>query len=747
MKTILRLLLSSGIPFLFTFCPVFSVAQVQIGRNFINVTKGQTGGTIERGDTLEVRTTIVVPSGTTINKCSYYELIPSPTKYVTGTLKLLTNEGLVYKALTDQMDQDNAEMIGTTNVWFGIGKGATSTVGGTIVGGTDKPTFYGNTTILVVAYRVRVDTTPGTIIQMHYGTFTYTPAKTYSNGNPQPVSVSVSETQLVVYNNLGLCANVIGANAILDNGGTFGSGTTQNGASSILVPTTSTDLVTSPPYVYELFAAGQPNDGYYGVANNTSSNGSTNTTVAWGNGARVFGVWDIIGDHTGAADPATGNGPTTPGSNGGYMGVVNASYQISAAIEQTVSGLCPNTYYEFSAWFRNICSKCACDSNGNNYAATNFVGIDAAGVRPNLAFEINGLQYYTTGDIPYSGKWQKKGFVYKTGTSETSFKLTIRNNSPGGGGNDWAIDDIALVTCFPDIAFSPALISSCLGAQVGIVATVNSYYDNYTNYLWEISTDGGATWTNTGLTGSETAIASGSSFTYDVHYPVFTATQSDSSKLFRLRIATTSGNLSSSACSVADGTNVVTLEVKNCSVLTSTLLGFSGRLKSGDALLNWSTTKEIGGDYFELERSADGVTFNALARVPASKGSEAELKYAYIDRSINGMEYYRIRYVDAGSKQQYSNVVVLSAGNRLGFQSVENPFKDVISAQVVSPVNQHAEAVLVDVSGRIVAASKVELKEGSNAVSIPVQSVLSTGVYYLRIVAVEGVISKALLKQ
>ena len=78
---------------------------------------------------------------------------------------------------------------------------------------------------------------------------------------------------------------------------------------------------------------------------------------------RMFGgYWDIIGDHTGTNNSA-GNAPVKPGKKGGYMLAVNADVVTTEAYQQTVTGLCPSTYYEFSAWVRNLCKNCAIDSN------------------------------------------------------------------------------------------------------------------------------------------------------------------------------------------------------------------------------------------------------------------------------------------------------------------------------------------------------------------------------------------------
>jgi len=50
---------------LFTQIPLTSFSQnIDFGKSYINVTKGTNGGTIEPGDILEIRSSIVVRSGT-----------------------------------------------------------------------------------------------------------------------------------------------------------------------------------------------------------------------------------------------------------------------------------------------------------------------------------------------------------------------------------------------------------------------------------------------------------------------------------------------------------------------------------------------------------------------------------------------------------------------------------------------------------------------------------------------------------
>ena len=171
---------------------------------------------------------------------------------------------------------------------------------------------------------------------------------------------------------------------------------------------------------------------------------------------RMFGgYWYIKGDHSGTNN-AAGNAPTATGSPGGYLLAVNADYVASEAYRQTLTGLCPNTYYEFSAWVQNICAVCGIDSIGQQFTGTATAPASGyPGVYPNLTFALDGVDRYNSGRIDTVG-WIKKGFVFLTGPAQTTATLSIRNNAQGGGGNDWVLDDISIATCFPSMSYSPS---------------------------------------------------------------------------------------------------------------------------------------------------------------------------------------------------------------------------------------------------------------------------------------------------
>jgi hypothetical protein len=230
--------------------------------------------------------------------------------------------------------------------------------------------------------------------------------------------------------------------------GDFGSGTNFQGPP---LPEDETD------YGYVNLTCNSPNDGFYTIVNAVDCNGPAA-------GGAVFGTWDIIPeDHT-------------PGDVGGYMMVVNASYEPDVVVEQRITGLCPNSQYNFTAWVRSLTPGAA------NH------------INPNFAFLIDGVGKYTTGNVSTAG-WHQVGFSFKTG-NYTEAVFSIRNNATGGLGNDWVIDDIVVNKCPLSIELAGTTVACLGGVDEQITATVTDPLNEFDFYKWQRSTNGGVSWTD-----------------------------------------------------------------------------------------------------------------------------------------------------------------------------------------------------------------------------------------------------------
>jgi len=719
---------------------------VDYGKAYVNITKGASGGTIEPGDVLEIRAIYVVKGGQT-TLSSFLDTVPANTTYVPGTLRILTNEGQIYKQWTDAADADPAFITLGSFITINLGAGATNLVGGTVKN-TDRPTNFGSTCIMIVSYRVTVSA--GAV----YGVTTIDVGGgkvTYKNPNGYISNVNFPSVKAMVYKNLGICTNTIGSNGVLSEfGGTFGSGNPKDRLlPSSKIPVNYTDVP---------FSTGSPGDYFSGLSNN-SSPGGANYSINPADplsANHVFGVWDIIGDHTGAASPTAGNPPadTTGGKTGGYMVVINAAYRTDTAFLDTVKNLCPNTYYEYSAWFRNICKRCSGDSTGKSPTTAGYVptvagpvGLaDSSGVHPNLTFNINGNDYYTTGDVLYTGQWIKKGFTFLT--TGTQMIINIRNNAPGGGGNDWAMDDIGVATCTPNLVLNPATptVNVCYGDGQSLSADVKSFFNNYTEYTWERSSDNGVSYTPVGFSGSGTPVFNGTEYVYTAGGPSFIGDSTTNNNIYRLRVASSPTNLSDPSCSFA-AIRTVQVLVHNCSwLLKADLINVSGSLHSNKATIQWQTVNEAEKVSFEIEKSIDATHFTAIATIQGN-AINGNGSYAFTDpEALTSPGYYRIKMIE-GTSFKYSKTLLLSPERILfDIKNLVNPFSNTVQFDLVLPGNGAVKTTIFDNYGKVVKTYTQQAGSGITAFKIPGLNNVSSGIYTLKVEWQQESLTKRIIK-
>jgi hypothetical protein len=565
-------------------------AIIDYGKTYVNVTDGTVGGSIDPGDVLEIRATLVVKRNLAsqhraIDSVAYYDTLSPGLGFglVPASLALRTNESKLITQYTDSyVDADpgwyTTAGAGTdTMIQMNMGVGAVKARGG-ILRSNSRPSFYGGTCIIMATYRVTVNAGFDTKINFGGGAFSYRDSVTGVF-----YKINFPNDSLIIYQSPGACPDAVSPiNLIGDEfNGTFGAPAASAGSQNRGTSANTT-------YTYAVFSANSPQDYYYGVPNNTSATNAIVQTVPKGHASRVFTVWDITGDHTGAANTARGNLPCNAGlpisstNPCGYMLAINSAYRTDVAFTYSATGACTETYYEVSAWFKNICYKCGCDSTGIGSSSGGYIPTaagDSSGVRPNIAMEIDGVDYYTTGELIYQGlggtqtgsdtlnNWVRRSFVFKTSPTQNSFTLTFRNNAPGGGGNDWVIDDISIRTCYPNMIYSPSANPTiCAGQTLTISDTVRSYYNVYIYYKWQRSTNGGALWVDIpGSSGVASTVWNGSAYEYVNSYtlPPSATTPANNGDLYRMVVATNAINLAGTSCSYSDITPV-TITINNC---------------------------------------------------------------------------------------------------------------------------------------------------------------------------------------
>ena len=721
-----------------------ATAMIKFGNSYVNLSKKTVGGPVQPGDTLQIRVNFYVNkaynsanSAGAMYRVRYLDSIPSNTTILpNSSLMLISNEGLVLNSYTLASDGD-AGTYAATNTYGGyqirmnLGSGAAAPTGtkymdsaniqntGTITGGSTTPLFSSGS-IITTAFDVVVSGNYGDTITLGAGKIIYSLT---SNGLTD-TSLTATKYQILISPPTSLCANASSTNFAAESGGTFGSGVGLNRS------TPPTFLIPGYTYLPNSGTAVTINDGYYAIVNNTSPTSDTyvnalrqpNCTGGTGTNAcsnREFsGFWFIGGDHSGTTT-AAGNAPPSATTSAGYMLVVNADLATSEAYRQVIGGLCPNTYYQFSVWVKNICPNCGIDINGKAEYTP--------GVLPNLTLVVDGLDRYSTGALDTLG-WQQRGFVFLTGPAETSITISVRNNAPGGGGNDWALDDITLATCPPNITLTPDKPDTlCQGADDTVRFAISSFVSNYKYFQLQKSTDGGVTWVAPGLdTLGRAALDSVSpAFNSTLGLYVDTVTRyyriqaTDQTIIYRLIVGSTVANLSSTNCSFITSQPKTVFGVNCMIALPTTLVSFRGQVTDGQGQLFWTSANEVSGLSYSLERSDDGSHFSTIATIAATAVGGAGASYQYLDPTpVGAQTYYRIN-MTAQSFNRFSNLVLLSSGP-LGFQvrSALNPFVDHISVELTAPANGAATFTLLDLYGRVLRRERQAVSQGLNTLTL-----------------------------
>ncbi len=759
----------------FNICATTTNALVRSGNSYVNVSKKTMGGVIEPGDTIEVRFTVNHTSGTYTN-LRYVDNIPTHTSMLATTndsIRIITNEGLTYKRYTPAADGDAATYkaspaAGEYNIRLNVGfasgsvpnaptvqTNAATSANGQMNAGTDNPRGGGGL-LFAIAYRVVVTGVPGDTVSLFPAQFIY------NNGGD--VTLTATPFNILISNPLNLCANSVGLNNAVENGGTFGAGNTLNRSYDLTTPIAGYTFVpdVSPWSVvgdgrYALVKNISPQDGTQRLArrqNTCNVPSALMNTDPFSCANRMFnGFWYVDGDHSGTTN-AIGNTPPGYGVPSGYMLEVNADYVASEVYRQTLTNLCPNTYYEFSAWVRNICPNCGIDSLGKQFGASAIPADQNGypGVLPNLTFTLDDLDFYNTGEIDTVG-WLKKGFVFKTGSSQTTATFSIRNNAQGGGGNDWVLDDIAIATCVPTMTYSPSTApATCQGNSLQINDTVRSYFDNYTFYRWQRSTDNGNNWNDITATLDTTLTLSGSVYQFITTYtiPATNTTLADSGDLYRVIVATSDPNLGNSSCLSTDASSIITLNVLDCGVpLGIDFISFSGKLNHGNADLIWTTSKETEPVSYSVERSYDGTNFSSIGMLPGRNNpNAANNTYKFTDLNVQGKVWYRIAVINKDGHKKYSRIIILEDKTmNFGLTSVINPFSTKLDFGIMVSENSRIDATLINISGKPVRKESFNVYEGANNLTINDTETLPAGMYILQIKNKDQIINKKVMKK
>ena len=175
------------------------------------------------------------------------------------------------------------------------------------------------------------------------------------------------------------------------------------------------------------------------------------------------------------------------------------------------------------------------------------------------------------------------------------------------------------------------------------------------------------------------------------------------------------------------------------------------KLHANTSKINWATATEINNSHFVIERSYDGLTFEAIERVEGNGNSQEILNYAFLDNTIGENQhvvYYRLNQFDYDGANELSEVrkVIFDVDNTVGSVDVyPNPFNNTVFIQTYDESSKYVDVEIKDLNGRLVYSHHSEM-EGNLLEEVNVDF-LNTGMYMINISTENSAKTYRVLKQ
>jgi len=183
----------------------------------------------------------------------------------------------------------------------------------------------------------------------------------------------------------------------------------------------------------------------------------------------------------------------------------------------------------------------------------------------------------------------------------------------------------------------------------------------------------------------------------------------------------------------------MTINPDSSAALTAELLAFNAISKGNEISLEWKTASEVDSEYFTVERSEDGVTFEQVISLAGKRTDGSTSSYKALDKEPFGnMSYYRIKQTDYNGQSSYSSIIPVelnTSDNSVSFTSgLSNDRLDLL---FLSENNEKMKILIYDDSSSVVKSQNYHPQQGLNTFRIDL-SELNPGDYVVVTVGKDG---------
>ena len=146
--------------------------------------------------------------------------------------------------------------------------------------------------------------------------------------------------------------------------------------------------------------------------------------------------------------------------------------------------------------------------------------------------------------------------------------------------------------------------------------------------------------------------------------------------------------------------------------------------------LTWTTASEFENDYFNIERSRNGVNWIELSEISGAGTSTNSIDYIDIDRKpLFGVSFYRLKQTDFNGYYTYSNIRSISIDAENIVRLYPNPSSDII--HVEGDKTELSRISIIDALGRDITSETIQKQLDDNHITIDL-SQITTGIYTIK---------------
>ncbi|MFK8102594.1 MAG: FG-GAP-like repeat-containing protein [Saprospiraceae bacterium] len=172
------------------------------------------------------------------------------------------------------------------------------------------------------------------------------------------------------------------------------------------------------------------------------------------------------------------------------------------------------------------------------------------------------------------------------------------------------------------------------------------------------------------------------------------------------------------------------------SALPIELSSFMGGTEGCNTRLVWTSELEKNFNYYNLERSIDGINFETLKKIKGVGGDRRQ-SYQYTDYEASTDNYYRLKMVDLDGSYEYSEIIFVATDCEEIYDiavypnpvSISDP---VINVKFFSSVEETG-FMITDINGEVLRQINFGVEKEWNTVRIEVGD-LPVGVYFLKVI-------------